>query len=338
MNASQTKLIAWSTAGLLAAGMSGYVFLFFREVDSLRMAVSPDQVHETLDNVERNEEEAKGGVPYAQIRRAMIDLDWTGKPEPVASAGVAEKPPEPPRSTRPVKDLLRVVMIAGDAADPSQSFCVLQYEPSSGVTLESLYQGVRHVGESLHPPLDHIKVESIGPEGVTFSFADASREHEVVGVDEFQRGGGIVALGSEADLSVPPDWSQVRIVSRAGQAPQKTYEYKPDHFRVGTDDAEYIGTHYSEILARDVRTVKHLDPKTGRYDGIEVRSVAQGSVAAQHGVQEGDVIKSINGHPVSSVAQAIQYVKTNADQYDTWEVVVVNKGLEKTVVYKTPDT
>jgi len=336
MNTSQTKLLAWGAAGILAVLLSGYVFLFFRDVEALQGPVDADQVREAIDNVEVIEEEAKKKVPYDQIKRAFIELDWTGKPVVEASAGEALTAEQTQPIYRPVEELLRVVMIAGDGTNPADSFCVVKYDDSSGVMLQDLFHGVRFVGWSLHAPLDYIKVERIGPEGVTFSFTDGTREHETLTTEEFSKFPDIVSLDPDQEAAVPADWGNITIVRKKGEVPKKTYEYKPDSFRIGTEDAEYIAENYSEILARDVRTVKHKDPQTGRYDGVEVRSVAEGSVAASHGAQAGDVIKSINGHPVSSVAQAIQFVKTNSSQYDTWEVLVENKGFERTITYKSP--
>ena len=51
--------------------------------------------------------------------------------------------------------------------------------------------------------------------------------------------------------------------------------------------------------------------------------------------KEGDVIKSINGQPVNSVQEAISFVKVNKDKYSTWEVVVENKGKQRTVTYES---
>jgi len=47
------------------------------------------------------------------------------------------------------------------------------------------------------------------------------------------------------------------------------------------------------------------------------------------------VIKSINGQPVNSVQEAISFVKVNKDKYSTWEVVVENKGKQRTVTYES---
>ena len=85
-----------------------------------------------------------------------------------------------------------------------------------------------------------------------------------------------------------------------------------------------------------MRHRRHRDPKTGKFDGIEIQSVVSGSAAARHGAQEGDVIRSINGHPVTSVSEAITFVKNHEGEYSTWEVIVSNRGVERTVTYYSP--
>ena len=80
----------------------------------------------------------------------------------------------------------------------------------------------------------------------------------------------------------------------------------------------------------------HRDPRTGKFDGIEIQSVQAGGIAARHGAKEGDIIKSINGHPVTSSSEAITFVKNNQESTSTWIVVVENKGRERTVTYESP--
>ena len=118
--------------------------------------------------------------------------------------------------------------------------------------------------------------------------------------------------------------------------PLRTQRIGEDRYRVGLEDAEYIGENYAEILSQEVRVERHRDPRTGRYDGIEVKAVNPDSIAAQHGVQSGDVVKKINGHPVSSPQEAISFVKNNQHLYDKWEVEVWNKGQTRIVTYIPP--
>ena len=337
MSTTKLKLLAWTSAGILAALMSGYVFLFFQGGKDVRAGVTQDEMRGVLNQVSAIEETATQKVSYDRIKGSVIELNWTGyvPPAPVEGAGPAQ-PVEV--QARPVAELVRVTMIVGDADSPEKSFCHLIFLPEAKIPpalLENPTLGVRFVGEKLPAPIDYIRVEQIGPGGVTFAFDDAERAPESLLPATFEMLGGIVAIegGGLAQRQQP----RIQIPRTEGGQPRKTYEYKPGHYRVGTEDAAYIAENYSEILSREVRTTKHRDPRTGKYDGIEVRSIAQGSLAGNHGIQEGDVIKSINGHEVTTVSQALQYVKANAHLYDTWEVVVSNMGLDRTVTYNSPE-
>ncbi|MDE0897356.1 MAG: PDZ domain-containing protein, partial [Planctomycetota bacterium] len=72
-------------------------------------------------------------------------------------------------------------------------------------------------------------------------------------------------------------------------------------------------------------------------DGIEITKVPAGSMAAKHGAKEGDIIKSVNGHPVTTTQEAIKYAQNNAEKYTTWEILVENQGVERTVYYEVPE-
>ena len=86
----------------------------------------------------------------------------------------------------------------------------------------------------------------------------------------------------------------------------------------------------------EVAALDHRDPRTGRKDGIQVLDVQPDSVAAQHGLSNGDVIKSINGHKVTSVSGAIKYVKANANTTPTWVAVLERQGRDVTIIYNSP--
>ena len=76
--------------------------------------------------------------------------------------------------------------------------------------------------------------------------------------------------------------------------------------------------------------------RDGKRAGLRVAEVKPGSIAAQHGAQSGDVIISINGHPVSSEQEAIKFVKNNSETTTVWQVVVENLGRQRTVTYNSP--
>ena len=121
-------------------------------------------------------------------------------------------------------------------------------------------------------------------------------------------------------------------VVRRTENPTETQLLANNNYRLGTDDVDYFNQNYADILTNDVRTSTYYD-ENGKRAGIEITQVKNGSIAARHGAQDGDVIISINGHKVSSQQEAIQFVKKNQDKYSVWEVVVMRLGKQETLVY-----
>ena len=80
-------------------------------------------------------------------------------------------------------------------------------------------------------------------------------------------------------------------------------------------------------------------PGGGRSDegGVCVKEVNKDGSAWTSGViAPGDIIRSINGHPVSSVAEIVSFVREHENEYTTWEVEIENQGKIRTVTYESP--
>lgn len=335
MNTNQLKVLSWGTVLLLAAGLSGYLALFVRGLPETQETVTSEEIREVLDAVKDEVVESTTLVAYDDIKASLTQLNWTGKepPKEVIAEGPAEE--EIPASARPVKDLVAIIMLAVDGDDPDRSLCVLGYKPDSGVTLAVMFEGIARPGDALKAPLDHIIVEAVGFESVTFRFKDEAREHEVL-THEASELGDIFTFVS-GDFEMPErDVGQWMTKRQIAPPPEESYEIRPGHYRLGTTDVADINDNYTEILSRDIEHTRHRDTN-GRYDGIQITRVAAGSQAAKHGLTDGDIVKSINGHPVASVQEVIQFVKNNQELYNEWEVVIENRGRERTVTYSSPE-
>ena len=79
----------------------------------------------------------------------------------------------------------------------------------------------------------------------------------------------------------------------------------------------------------------YIDPKRRKPAGIKVDRIAPGSIAASYGVQQGDILKSINGNPVNTKEQAIDWVKGNPNLPE-YVVVFERLGKEFTKTYRPP--
>jgi len=124
--------------------------------------------------------------------------------------------------------------------------------------------------------------------------------------------------------------------SRPRVVPRETTLIGEDRYLAGLDDREIFQKDYSKILA-ELRFKQHHDPKNGKPDGVEIKDVPKGSFGAKYGAKAGQIIKSINGHAVTSVNEGISYAKQNADKYDLWVIVYEEQGKEKTKYIDTSD-
>jgi S1-C subfamily serine protease len=75
-------------------------------------------------------------------------------------------------------------------------------------------------------------------------------------------------------------------------------------------------------------TVPHLEPSPG--GGVVVRSLEKGNRLANAGVRRGDVVKSIDHHPVNDAALAAALLRA-ADNCKEVQFVVVRDSRERTV-------
>lgn len=340
MNTSQIKLLAWGSAALLGAGLAGYVAWFASQLSVVSASVPTEQLMEVLQDVEVVVEKSDDVMPYKQVETAIIDLNWTGKPEPVQV--VVEKPVEQtivPRDS--VADLVRVMLVSFDAEVPSESRCVLRYTPKAQVRSTpngakgAIAGWVKNVGDRLDAPLGHIRVAAVFPDGVEFAYDDEGRPSERVGPGEIVLR-GLAVLSDESQLVKRPGGPLVTKRGFDGPTPAKTEYLGEDIYRVGYEDAQYFEENYADILSREVSWQPHRDPRTRRPDGIQITQVLPNSVAGGHGVSTGDIIKSINGTPVTTPQEAVSFIKNNKDKYTKWEVEVESKGQLKTMVYYSP--
>ncbi len=348
MNIGQIKIISWTGAGLLTVGLSYYVWDYVAHMTARNQLPDPKLVKQVLEDVEPIKVKAEEVVPYGDIKRLFHTtcsecktnpncrhLNWTGKEKekPVVDLG---QPKEPPKLK--VDELISVQMIKADMSDRKSSSIFFKYKnkasnvglkndgPAGGFLLKE--------GEHLGAPYDKIRLDEITGNGALFAFEGEERERELLSPSTFEVVGPVL-VGPEGPI-LPKPGSLIPVVKEAPFSLEHTSKIGPNTYKIGTKDAEAWEANYQEELSRNVQTKRHQDSRTGKYDGIEITTVAAGSLAASHGAQEGDVIKSINGQSVTSMSEAVQYVKTHSSQTTTWEVVVESKGVTRTVIYHSP--
>ncbi len=335
MNIGRIKLLSW--LGVL--GLCGYlvwdVYHFVTVVTpEIQAQITEEKQIEYL-RVPLPPEVSREGVPYPAVKRTYTDLNWSGTLPPKVVA------PEPQVaqvvSRTPVAELLTVLMIQYDGEDPDQSLAPvsLRYGANEHLVLRK--------SDRLPGKHQHVQVSMIQPGFVEFSF-DAQpdetepREPERVTPPPFRQGKGdkfwIVKLDDSGEPIEPRRDSLITInADRTRFSYEDTTEVRKNQFQVGYKDAANFNENWSNILSGEVRTRPYRDPKTGRYAGIQVSDIAPGSIVSRHGLEAGDIVKSINGDPVSSTQEAISYVKTNSETTRHWEVVVERQGRDVTLTY-----
>jgi hypothetical protein len=342
MNTAAAKTLVWTAATVVGAGLVAHVAWFLAHRGEFQAPVPRETMESKLKEIREIPQRVQNVVDYNLVKRGVgRELDWSGKPPPPPPAvvEVEDKPSEKVRD--PLEKYVIVRAVKVDAVDEASSDAFIKYKPDARVTLPpAVTDGtvIKRIGERLDGDiLGQVKIVAILPEGVKFSFInDPQRGHELVRPQEYSLGATFRVL-ADGDVLPSTDSSTLSIPRRVDNSPlAQTMQISPNRFRIGVDDAREIDERYAEILTEEVGYRRSRDPVTRQPNGIEITSVKPGSIASRHGVQQGDVIKSINGHAVTSESEAIQFVKQNKDNYDVWEIEVWNRGQTRTITYYPP--
>lgn len=339
MNISTIQNLLW-VGSLACAGYLGYVLYEFRlpENQAKLLRLENDFFRGALEEgIEVPEPEIHMEYDFPVVKRLFHEMSWSGE-EPKAPVVPVETEERPTVVTvRPIADLLEVVYVRAAAFDPTLSQALVSYKDSglARTAGDDNGMGELYVEDRLASPHDYAFVQDILPEGILFGFDDEDREAELVAPPVIEDGIRIVKAGPDGAI-LPVDAPRIGVLPDAPPyRPAETVAVGRNEYLIGTDDAREAGENYAALIAQ-VRHRRYRDPSTGQYSGIQIQDVPPGSFAAKHGLKSGDVIKSINGTPVSSSQEAIQFAKNNADTYSVWEIVIENKGAERTVTYEVP--
>lgn len=344
MDVASIKSTSWIVSVALSLGLAYTVFDYVKRDDSRRVQnddgskslviVDPGYVDSVCTSDVRLDVDVKQGLSYEDVgevhglRRTFLRMNWTGYEAPVAVQPTNEEPVETGPNYKPLDQVLRVLMLAVNDLDPGGSFAFVLLIPNN----EPLEL---RVGDTLPKPNDFAVVHAIRNTGLEFAFKQADRPNESLAPMSMDDGNLITKLGV-GGLRMALQDKIPRVKPKPSDRPSQTEELGNNVFLLGTEDLEYFGKNYAAILTNEVQTATYYD-ENGKRAGIEIKSIASGSVASRHGAQAGDVLISINGQAVSSEHEAINFVKNNQDQYSVWEVVVERLGRRETIVYTDPN-
>ncbi len=348
MNINSIKAACWLLSAVVTAGVGYFVWDFQnRQGEILGQKYTAEEVRDILDSAVVPEGPVSTLVDRRAIERAYYFdrknrqlpnlLDWTGAPPPKVVERTPVTTEVVEQEKKRIADAIVVTMIAEELGDAERSRAWIRYKPESGVqTKPDEFPSLLRVGESLREPLAYATVKAItADDGIVFGFSEEGMEDELVPYGIYDPGFAIFKVDEDNPERFPSRSRDIPRLDTAIWRPERTTQVD-DTWHVGTEDAEDFGQDFGGIIAREVRHRRHYNRKTGKYDGIELQDVKPGGKMAAHGAQSGDIIKSINGHPVTSTSEAIDFVKNHKDEYDTWKVVIENKGKERTMIYKSP--
>jgi len=329
MNAATLKTLLFLVAFGLFGGI-GYV-AYQNKTKPKWTYWDKEYARKVLNDVARPEAPKARIVSYdAVVKPVLMAFDWTGAPprKVEEAAVVAEGPVVKPRVV--VNELLTVLATQVDTGNPGGSVALVTWKNPQ---FQKGY-GTLRIGMTLPAPHDGAVVKDIRGGGVEFAFTRDDQEPELVKVPK-PGGSGLLVTVDPDGVRRPRPRSVISTRPPVDTAwPDTTRRIAADVYEIGSSELKTFGDDYARILTDDVRTETFY--RDGKRAGLRLAEVKQGSIAAQHGAQSGDVIISINGQPVSSEQEAIKFVKNNSETTTVWQVVVENLGRQRTVTYNSP--
>ncbi|HPF15526.1 MAG TPA: PDZ domain-containing protein, partial [Planctomycetota bacterium] len=323
----------------ITAGLGFYVYQSYGQLRepvpyaSEADAAGQARAKEALTSARTAPVQREVGVVYDKdVVPTWVSLNWTGKQEVIKDNGPA-KPPEVVKKQIKIEELLQVIYFQVDTGDAGGSRVLVRYVGE----LASYGSAELRVADTLPAPHQGIAVVAITTDSVEFSFSEEGRANEVYTPGLL--GEDVIFVVPQGEEAREQQWEKV--IREAGVAsvdtrPKETSMVAPGVYVIGTDDEQYLNDNFQSIMANDVRTQTRRGPN-GERAGIEVMEVRQGSFAQRHGVNRGDVVISINGYPVNSEQEAIQWAKDNGDGISVFTVVVERLGRIETLTYRKPD-
>jgi type II secretory pathway component PulC len=285
------------------AGATGYtVYTEFKEkkVRSEKTSTFYDQLRKDLESAPkaRTKDATRVSIKTSDL------LDMTGdKPKPV----VVESAPVPTsRVTTPIDDLLRIVTISVYPDRTQSRVAVARKAPGGDPPGERLSFGE---GEAIAFANDAV-VLAIFADHVLFRNADQEQELRII---------------DTAGPPAPGGPTSARTTSDPGNRPFISYvESKKDSGNITIKPGGNIALAREGEQVLDGVVWSTTDSAKGG-KALRVDTVPPDSVLARHGVQNGDVLVSVNGVPMSTKSEIVDYVKRNKTM-SVFEVAIQRRG------------
>jgi hypothetical protein len=330
MNVAAIKLACWLTTIGIAFALAAFVYDFHGRRPEFQKKLDDDYIIGVLTSTKPPETVRVDHLESADIQRAIQSLNWTGRVATVAAPVETQGPVVTPRVS--IKDILTILLIQVDTDDAAASriFIRLLKPPPPPKSPDSTLA----TGAALPAPYEYVSVGEIRVDGVEFVYDDG--EVERLKPQGRRDAPLVVGIGDDGVRYPIERTIDIPVVDGGPFRPEQTTLFRQNYYIRGTEDADYLAENYPTVLTNDLRYKTYVDPKTGRRSGIEIQSVRGGSVAERHGAQQGDIVLSINGHPVSSDQEAMSFVRNNQDKYTTWDVEILRLGRMINPTFQNP--
>lgn len=246
---------------------------------------------------------------------------------------VDEKPPEPPKPTKkPIADVLLVKAVTYAPDDGGR--VVVEYKDDSATSLAHTEQLILKVGAKLVQPYDaepfNGSLKTIKSSSAVFNWQGEEIEIHPMLRQEIPRDkkpdrpsrGKANALSSqdEKDLDQHKD-------------AKETIALGNERYLVGSDDRDNMNKNGDKFL-EDV-TIKSRPGADKKPEVVLGGIRPKSTLATNYGLQNDDVVVSINGNAVQSKNQAIQWARENPN-LPRYDVVIRRKGKEITKTFLVP--
>lgn len=347
MRLRSTKALLWVLNVVLTFGIVGSVLLFVLKPP----AAGTEGLRDELMAIQKEAEskrrvetfQAKKQSDYAATWDANV-RDWTPAPPPPTDTGGGEK--EPSRGPK-LDTFLTLEMII----DNSSTLRYKQGRKDTEADVDIKPNDTRLVRINE-------KIPGIVPVAIVkevHAFAAPPRI-------DVSYGGEVVSLElkkEDVDLSVAQDGSGGRaapatdrrtafkgpagVVPATGRVPmdpnrEEGYEQRPGSgmWMIPDPEVEKLREEAGDILEQ-AEISSYVD-QNGKPAGIKLDHVDPDSMILARGFEEGDIIQKVNGQPINSQTELVDWAKRNQDKYSLFRVELLRRGQVKRLNYRFQST
>lgn len=350
------KALLWFLNLVLLAGI-GMTAWMFVTADPSAANTGVAKLDEDLSSVEKLVDQRYDKKVETIRRQSDLNSLWKSNlrdnaPEPPAAAVTAEKTPEDtaPKKQNPLESYLSVSGIFGQVVLVNLKKKIGQFAPGHldvlmGEPIEGMRPETKPIRYEREPfpgavvfsygdkevklELDEAKglagtASDSGTRGATGAKGLAGRNFGTKGRNRFQPAGTVNASGrTPTNLNAAANRNQVLTEAK---------EIQPGLWRVPRSEFEMVKEKGQDLLKSvDVSDYSYGGNKTG----LKINFIEQNSFVGDRGFKKGDVVIKVNGYPVKSQSDLMQWVSANEKRLqNSVAVTVLRQGQEKTIKYQ----